>query len=228
MTEMTERRATERPDGAPVGSIVESVDELAELYRGPGRLVQAKKRPGLDDASVEFIARSPFVLLGTAGADGGVDVSPRGGPRGFVRVLDRDHVAVPDLNGNNLIDTLRGVVTGGRAGMLFVVPGKDETLRLNGPAWVTTADEVLDLWLDELRRPTTAIVVRADEVFVHCAKAFRRGGVWDAGSWAAADDAPSALDVLAAQGVIGPVDETVRVAMEHGYQADLAHDLPER
>lgn len=216
-----------RPASPPIGSVVDSPDELAELYRAPSRLVQAKKRPGLDDSSVEFIARSPFVLVGTVGADGGVDVSPRGGPRGFVRVLDDHHVALPDLNGNNLIDTLRAVVVSGRIGMLFVVPGKDETLRLNGPAWVTTADEVLDLWTDELRRPTTAIVARADEVFIHCAKSFRRGRVWDPGSWAEADDAPSALDVLSAQGVIGDVDEAIVESMERGYQADLAADRPE-
>ena len=223
---MTGEGMTVDDEPPPIGSIVDSPVQLAELYRAPSRLVQAKKRLGLDDSSVEFIARSPFVLVGTVGADGGIDVSPRGGPRGFVRVLDDRHVALPDLNGNNLIDTLRAVVESGRIGMLFVVPGKDETLRLNGPAWVTTADEVLDLWTDELRRPTTAIVARVDEVFVHCAKAFRRGRVWDPESWAEADDAPSALDVLSAQGVIGDVDETIVESMERGYQADLAADRP--
>ena len=103
---------------------------------------------------------------------------------------------LPDLNGNNLIDSLRGVVANGRAALLVLVPGKDETLRLNGEAWVVTDPAVLDRWDDELRRPTTAIVIRADEVFMHCAKAFRRSNLWDPASWDALADAPDGLDVL--------------------------------
>ena len=153
---------------------------------------------------------------------------PRGGPRGFVRVIDDEYLAIPDLNGNNLIDSLRGVVASGSAGMLLLVPGKDETVRVNGRAWVTTDSSVLDRWADELRRPTTAIVVRADEVFVHCAKAFRRGKVWQADSWSEAADVPEALDVLAAQGVIEGVDDAGRAMMEHDYAAGLAYDRPEQ
>ena len=156
-------------------SVVTSVDQLTELYRAPSQLVASKKTAMLDDASRGIVERSPFVLIGTDGADGGLDVSPRGGPPGFVRVLDQRHLAIPDLNGNNLIDSLRAVVASHRAALLVVIPGKDETLRVNGAAWVTTDEGVLDLWAGELRRPTTAIVVRADEVFMHCAKAFRRG-----------------------------------------------------
>mgnify|MGYP000588525602 CR=1 FL=1 len=99
----------------------------------------------LDDASCGIVERSPFVLIGTDGADGGLDVSPRGGPPGFVRVLDQRHLAIPDLNGNNLIDSLRAVVATGRVCLLLLVPGKDETLRINGAAWLTTDDRVLDL-----------------------------------------------------------------------------------
>ena len=111
--------------------------------------------------------------------------------------------------------------------MLFLVPGKDETVRVNGAAWVTTDEAILDLWTDELRRPTTAVVVRADEVFVHCAKAFRRGKVWTPDSWVEADDAPDALDVLAAQGVIPPVSDEIKAGMEKDYEAGLAWDKPE-
>ena len=213
---------------APVGSIVESLDELATLYRSPSRLVVAKKAGVIDDASAGILARSPFVLVGTAGADGGLDVSPRGGPPGFVRVLDEHHVALPDLNGNNLIDSLRAVVATGRAAILVVIPGMDETLRINGRAWVTTDASVLDLWRDELRRPTTAIVVRADEVFMHCAKAFRRGRVWDPTSWNDPTDVPDGLDVLAAQGLLPANDAAMRSYLEQSYADDLAHDAPQR
>jgi uncharacterized protein len=222
---MTERRGD---SDAPVGSVVSSIEELAELYRAPGRIAAAKKAAVLDDASAGILARSPFVLLGSSGADGDLDVSPRGGPPGFVRVLDDRHVAIPDLNGNNLIDSLRAIVATGRAALLVVVPGNDETLRINGAAWVTTDPSVLDLWSDELRRPTTAVVVRADEVFMHCAKAFRRGRVWDPASWDDLGDAPDGLDVLRAQGLVAVNDAATRAHLERSYADDLAHDAPER
>ncbi len=142
-------------------------------------------------------------------------------------MLDERHVAIPDLNGNNLIDSLRGVVATGRAGLLVLVPGKDETLRLNGAAWVTTDSTVLDRWIDELRRPTTAIVIRTDEVFMHCAKAFRRGRVWDPASWDELADAPDGLDVLNAQGLVASNDAATREFLEQSYADDLARDAPE-
>ena len=214
-------------DGAPVGSIVTSLDELTELYRAPSHLVVSKKSSVLDDASRGIVERSPFVLIGTDGADGGLDVSPRGGPPGFVRVLDRRHLAIPDLNGNNLIDSLRAVVASQRAALLVVIPGKDETLRVNGAAWVTTEASVLDLWVGELRRPTTAIVIRTDEVFMHCAKAFRRGRVWHPPSWDELADAPDGLDVLSAQGLVPSSDGATRDFLEQSYADDLARDAPD-
>ena len=154
-------------------------------------------------------------------------MSPRGGPPGFVRVLDDRHIAIPDLNGNNLIDSLRAIVLTGRAALLVVIPGKDETLRVNGAAWVTTDASVLDRWSDELRRPTTAIVIRTDEVFMHCAKAFRRGRVWDAASWDDLADAPDGLDILNAQGLVAANDAATREFLEQGYAEDLAADAPD-
>jgi PPOX class probable FMN-dependent enzyme len=208
-------------------SVVTSLDQLAALYRAPIDLVAAKKADVLDEASVGILEKSPFVLIATTGADGALDVSPRGGPSGFVRVLDQHHVAIPDLNGNNLIDSLRGVVATGRAGLLVLVPGKDETLRVNGAAWVTTDAKVLDLWAGELRRPTTAIVVRSDEVFMHCAKAFRRGRVWDASSWGELADAPDGLAVLASQGLVPTNDAATREFLDQSYLDDLARDAPD-
>ena len=208
-------------------SVVRSDDQLAELYRAPSQLVASKKTALLDDASRGIVARSPFVLIGTDGADGGLDVSPRGGPPGFVRVLDERHLAIPDLNGNNLIDSLRAVVASGRAALLVVIPGKDETLRVNGAAWVTTDANVLDLWAGELRRPTTAIVIRTEEVFMHCAKAFRRARVWDPSSWDEFADAPDGIDILNAQGVVATNDAATRDFLEQSYLDDLARDAPD-
>jgi uncharacterized protein len=204
---------------------IETVDELRALYRQPSAVVQSKKRSTIDRASAAFIGAAPFVLVATAGADGRVDVSPRGGDPGFVRVLDERHVAIPDLNGNNLIDSLISVVETGQAGLLFVAPGCDETLRVNGAAWVSTDDELLGSFT-EVRRPRTALVVRVDELFVHCAKAFRRGRVWDPASWSALG-APGMEEIVCEQGLVdSPLDE-LRALFEAGYEHDLAADRPD-
>lgn len=212
--------------GAPVGGVVTTEAELRELYRTPSRLVQQKKRDRIDAASRAFIEAAPFLMIATCGADGGVDVSPRGGDPGFVHVLDDRHVAIPDLNGNNLIDSMRAVVATGRAGLLFVVPGLDETVRLNGRAWVTTDTAVLDRFAVHVRRPKAAVVVRADEVFVHCAKAFRRGRVWDAGAREALRTAPGLEQIVCAQGLVEAAPDVVRRDLEAGYAADLEADRP--
>ncbi|MEA3215160.1 MAG: uncharacterized protein QOJ19_1316, partial [Acidimicrobiia bacterium] len=145
--------------------VLSSEDELRALYRQPSKLVQAKKVGRLDDVTQAFIAASPFCLLATADAEGRCDVSPKGGPPGFIMVVDESHVAIPDLNGNNLIDSLINVVGNGHAGLLVLIPGKDETLRIEGPACVTTDPHVLALWDDELRRPKAALGIEVAAAF---------------------------------------------------------------
>ena len=135
------------------------------------------------------------MLVGTAGTDGGCEVSPRGGPPGFVQVLDEQRLAIPDLSGNNLLDSISNVVRNPYVGLLFVLPGRDETLRVNGRAWLTTDDAVLDGFTAELKRPKAAIGVEVVDAFVHCAKSFRRGQVWDPATWAP-EAAPSAAELL--------------------------------
>jgi PPOX class probable FMN-dependent enzyme len=208
-------------DETPFRQTIADLDELREVYRQPSPLVQGKVKAQLDPGSRAFIARSPFVLLGTQGPDG-LDVSPRGGAPGFVKVLDDHRLAVPDLSGNNLLDTLTNVVRDGRLGMHFLVPGKDETLRVNGRAWVTTDDDVLDRFVDDVKRPKAAIGVEVQQVFIHCAKAFRRSRLWDPESWPAVADAPDAAEIIVCQKLIdGVAADAIRADLERGY----AHDL---
>lgn len=170
---------------------LDTLDDLLALYPEPSERVRTKKRDRLDDGLRAVLALSPFVLLATSGADGTCDVSPRGGPPGFVQALDDRHVAIPDLNGNHLLDSLRNIVANGHAALLVVVPGQPETLRLDGPAWLTTDDDVLDRFTDELRRPTLAVVIEVAHVFTHCAKAFRRGRLWEPEAWPTLDRSPA-------------------------------------
>lgn len=164
--------------------------ELEALYPSPAARTLTKIRDHLDAGLVALIESSSFVLLATADADGRCDVSPRGGPAGFVKVLDAHRVALPDLNGNHLLDSLRNLLTNPHAALLVMIPGQDETLRIEGVAHITTDAEVLDLFVDELRRPAVAVVIEVVSAYTHCAKAFRRGQVWSPESWPRHDRSP--------------------------------------
>ena len=165
---------------APFDNVITTIDAVRELYRHPSDLVRRKKIGVLDEGCRAVIAATPLVLVGTSAPDGTCEVSPRGGPAGFVQVIDDHRLAIPDLSGNNLIDTITNIVANPHVGLLFVLPGRDETLRVNGRAWLTTDDAVLDGFTAELKRPKAAIGVEVTTAFVHCAKSFRRGQVWDA------------------------------------------------
>jgi uncharacterized protein len=197
--------------------------DLRARYRDPVPQAIAKQHDRLDAAKIRFIERSPFVLLATADSHGNCDVSPRGGPPGFVAVLDDTHVAIPDLNGNNRLDSYANIVANPNAGLLFLVPGKDDTVRLNGPAWLTDEQAVLDRCTAELRRPKLAVVVEVREVFVHCAKAFRRAELWQPTSWDRVADAPDMVDMFTSTTTLGDGD-AVRELIEQSYVADLEAD----
>ncbi len=172
--------------------------QLRALYQPPHERALRKQLDRLDALAERLIALTPFVLVATHDAAGRCDVTPRGGPPGFVTALDADHVAIPDATGNNRLDTLANVVATGHAGLLFVIPGRDQTLRVNGRACVTTAPEVLERLTPVGKPPRSAIVVAADEVYAHCPKAFVRSALWDPASWPAAADQPSAAEVTLA------------------------------
>ncbi|MEM7276082.1 MAG: MSMEG_1061 family FMN-dependent PPOX-type flavoprotein [Actinomycetota bacterium] len=206
---------------------VTTLDQLRDLYRAPSKLVQEKKGTVIEGAAAEFVARSPFCCLATAGPDGSCDVSPRGGPAGQLKLLrDGRTVALPDLNGNNLIDSLTNIVANPWAGLLVMIPGSDETMRIDGPARLTADPEVLGLWSEELRPPKLAILIDVDAAFLHCAKAFRRGGVWKPETWPEVDgrDAPKMFNAI-----VGTDHDpsAMRDALEEGYKVGLAEDLAE-
>jgi uncharacterized protein len=206
---------------APFENVISSLDALRELYREPSVLVRRKKISRLDDGCRAVIGAAPLVFVATSRPDGGCEVSPRGGPPGFVQVLDEQRLAIPDLSGNNLLDTINNIVLNPHAGLLFVLPGRDETLRVNGRAWLTTEEALLDGFTAELRRPKAAIGVEVVDAFVHCAKSFRRGQVWDPSSWAP-DAAPSAAELLTCHFDIDVTPAQMAANLEQGYARDLA------
>jgi uncharacterized protein len=213
---------------AAAGSVTDahrltSVAELREIYADPHPLVLAKERGEMDEATRRLVDRARFVLLGTYRADGSADVSPRGGEPGFVRTLDETRLALADLGGNNRIDSLRNIVETGHVGMLFVAPGQSETVRINGEAWVTTDPQLLGGYT-LARCPKAAIVVRVTATFIHCAKAFRRSGMWDPDIWAQMADTPDAAEILVCQNLLGEevTAAEVRADLDNGYDEELA------
>ena len=171
------------PGAPPFADVLASADELAVLYGSPVEAVVSKIIDHLDGHCRDFIARSPFVLVATADERGTCDVSPKGGPAGFVSVLDEKRLAIPDAPGNRLVYSLRNVAAGGRAGLLFVIPGMEETLRVNGRAWLTRDPAVLEPLAAGAKPPKVAIGVEVEEAFLHCAKAFKRSALWRPDEW---------------------------------------------
>jgi uncharacterized protein len=182
-------------DDDPFAGAIASEAQLRELYEQPlGRAVR-KQLERLDEMARRLIAIAPLALVASHDADGRCDVTPRGGQPGFVSVLGDDHVAIPDATGNNRLDTLRNVVATGHAALLFLIPGRGQTLRVNGAACVTAEPALLDRLTPVGKPPRSAIVVRADEVFAHCPKAFVRSHLWDPATWPGPHDQPTAAEV---------------------------------
>ena len=163
--------------------IITTPAQLREVLGSPSAMVEAKIIPKLDAHCREFIAKSPFLLVASADGAGKVDVSPKGDPAGFVQVLDEHTIAIPERLGNRLADTFLNILQRPLIGLLFMVPGKRETLRAGG-----TARIVRDGWLLERMaiggiKPALATVVTLDRVFFHCAKCVIRSGLWSPEKW---------------------------------------------
>lgn len=151
---------------------------LRRLFGQAEGLAQRKSIPRLDRHARDFIARAPFLCIATSNAQGRADVSPRGDAPGFVQVLDDHHLAIPDRPGNNRLDTMVNIVENPNVGLIFLIPGFEDTLRINGKAEITTDPAILDRAMVDGKRPKAAIRLRVEEQFFHCAKAFRRSRLW--------------------------------------------------
>lgn len=181
-------------------------ETLRGLFQPTHDLAAKKSLGALDKHARAFIQRSPFLCIGTQDRDGKADVSPRGDPAGFVRILDRHTLAIPDRPGNNRLDTLANIVANPSVGILFIVPGFDDTLRVNGQATLVTDPELLGEMSVRDRVPNLAIVVRVGEVFLHCAKAFRRSRLWDPDLFQDRSEMPSLPNIILDQTTGAPDD----------------------
>jgi PPOX class probable FMN-dependent enzyme len=161
--------------------MIDTLEALRERYApAHGRSV-AKQLNRLDPHCIAFIALSPFVVLATGGS-GEMDASPRGGAPGFVKVTPGGTLLLPDFPGNNRLDSLSNVVENGKIGLLFLIPGVDETLRVNGRAVLSEDPALIACFAEEKRMPKLVIEVTVLEAYLHCAKALMRSKLWDPAS----------------------------------------------
>lgn len=199
---------------------IRSEEALRELYGFPKGRAKEKQLTALEKHSINFIQYSPFLTLSTFNRTGAVDASPRGGKAGFVKVLTNQSILIPDAKGNNRLDSLVNIVETGYVGCLFLIPGVDETLRINGRAQISTAEHHLSLFAEELNPPKTCLEITIDEVFLHCAKALMRSSLWDANSNITRSDFPTMGRMISDQ--LGLTEEPESQSeMLARYQADL-------
>ena len=157
-----------------------TLDDLDRIYGQPHPTTRAKSLDHIDKYGRRFLALSPFCVISAAGADGTMDVSPRGGEPGFVQVEDERTVMLPDRPGNNRLDTLRNLVGGdGRIGMMFMIPGFDDIYRINGRASLSDDPALLDRFVEFGRKPRAVVRVAVEEAFLHCPKAIMRARLWE-------------------------------------------------
>jgi uncharacterized protein len=162
---------------------ITTVDDLVALLGEPLPRVRDKVRPSLHELDREWIGASPFCLVATSAPDGSCDVSPKGDPPGFAKVLDDRTIAIPERKGNRRADGYRNILANPHVGLLFVIPGRGDTLRVNGRAHLVSDAPWFDDMVVKGHRPVLALVVEVEEVFSHCAKAFMRSQLWHPQTW---------------------------------------------
>jgi PPOX class probable FMN-dependent enzyme len=197
---------------------ITTLEQIRELYPEPKQRTLDKEIDHLDDHCRRFIALSPFAVMCSASADGRCDASPKGGPPGFAVVLDDHRLLIGDATGNRRVDGLKNMLENPRVGIVFMIPGMGETLRINGRVELTRDPALLE-GLETGGHPAKlALIVHAEEVYIHCAKALIRSRLWHPETWP--DELPSAAEILSDHIGIGDVEASA-AALAEGYRTGL-------
>jgi PPOX class probable FMN-dependent enzyme len=183
-----------------VRQAITSEAQIREIIGSPNEVVAAKVADRLNDLTRQFIERSPFVCVATSRPDGGLDVSPRGDPAGFVRILDDRTLLLPDRPGNRIADTLTNLTADSRIGLLFLIPGVGDTFRVNGRAVIVDDPTLLEPSAVEGKSPRLGIVVSIDEAFTQCSKALIRSDLWNPERHIDRSELPSSGEILRSVG----------------------------
>ena len=205
--------------------VISDEASLRSLFHATHDLAIKKMLGALDVHSQDFIRRSPFVCLGTQSAEGKADVSPRGDHAGFVRILDDRTLAIPDRPGNNRLDSLSNIISNPGVGLLFIIPGYEDTLRVNGRATLVTEPALLGSMAVNGKSPKLAIVVSVTEAFMHCAKAFRRSRLWDPDHFQDRAEMPSLVKIILDQTTGAPEDPEEMRKLDEGLEEDYRKSM---
>lgn len=196
-------------------------DELRTFYPNPKGLAAKKTLARLDKHCRKFIRLSPFICLASSDAEGNIDVSPKGDAPGFVEIVNDSTLLIPDRMGNNRVDSMRNVLDNPHIGIIFMIPGIDETLRVNGRARISRDDAVLHRFVINRKAPTTALLVEIDEAFLHCSKAFRRSKLWDEDYRVERKTLPTLGRMVAEQIDDGTDPEEAEASVQHSLKTRL-------
>ncbi|MCR5857080.1 pyridoxamine 5'-phosphate oxidase family protein [Mesorhizobium sp. J428] len=200
---------------------ITSREELRSVYKPASEGSLRKELKALDSHAASFIGRSPFVLIGTTDGKGHADVTPKGDRPGFVAVLDNRTIAIPDRPGNNRLDTLENLLEEPAIGLLFLIPGMDETLRINGKAKITADDALRARFEVDGKLPQAVIVVTVEATYMHCAKAFMRSQLWHPESWPDRKSLPTLGQILKDQLALDQSAEAMDLWLDDAYAKSM-------
>ena len=200
--------------------MIQTIEQLRGLYAPAKERAVKKQLSALDAHCQRFIGLSPFVVISSIGLDQMLDASPRGGAPGFIKIVNAHTLLIPDSPGNNRLDTLENIIHTGKVGMLFLIPGMDETLRVNGTASLSVAPADLELCTTEIRAPKLVIKVVVSQAYLHCAKAFMRSKLWDSQSHIERSLLPSMGEMINEQAQMTTPSETQEEMLAR-YRAEL-------
>jgi PPOX class probable FMN-dependent enzyme len=202
----------------PFSQTITALDQLREVIPEPNELAVRKQISALDDHCRAFIERSPFLFLATSNARGDCDVSPKGDAPGFVQVLDDHTIVIPDRPGNNRLDSLRNIVENPHAAVLFMIPGADWTLRVNGRATIIRDPDILERSAVGGKRPPLGLAIEVEEAFLHCPKCILRSNLWESNGWEYKDDLSFAQIVSDHVKLRGVPVEVVEKALDKAHE----------
>jgi PPOX class probable FMN-dependent enzyme len=177
---------------------VQSMEEIRELLGTPHEAVVKKSIALIDEQARLYIEKSSMLFVATSNESGQCDVSPRGDQAGFAYVANSQQLIIPDRPGNKRVDTLKNILSNPHIGLLFIIPGMEEVLRVNGQATIIREHPILDKMKFKDKAPLLGIVVEVEECFIHCPRALKHSGIWDHGNWLPKEQFPSALDIFQA------------------------------
>jgi hypothetical protein len=208
------------------GNTIKSIDELEALRSEigyPSKLASNKVIHALDSHSIDFISNSPFIIVATSNQEGLCDASPRGDEAGFVYVLDEKHLFIPERPGNKRMDSIQNILTNPHVGIIFMIPGMEETFRVNGRACISQDQGLLKKTAVNGKLPLMGIGVEIEECFMHCAKSFKRSGIWTPERWLVKSKLPSASKIIAVHvsGKIEVTEEQVQESLAESYKNRL-------